>query len=47
MKQFNTGSLKFKMVLYSTLCVALVGILSNLYLYAYFNRIIAEKEYQD
>ncbi len=43
MLRLNTKSIKFKIILYTTLCVVAVGVLSNLYLYKYLNKIILGK----
>lgn len=41
--RFNTRSLKFKIIFFTALCVMLVGVVSNLFLYQYMNGIIMEK----
>lgn len=43
MRLFNTKSVKFKIVSYTMLCLALVGILSNLYLYSYMSGVMTQK----
>lgn len=39
----NIKNIKFKIVFFSTLCIAIVGIAGNIYLYNYMNGIISEK----
>lgn len=39
----NTKSVKFKIVLYTTVCLLAVGVLSNLYLFTSMNRVISQK----
>lgn len=39
----NVKNIKSKIVFFSTLCIAVIGIISNLYLYTYMNNIIFEK----
>lgn len=39
----NTKNIKFKIVAFSTLCIAVVGIAGNVYLYNYMNGIISQK----
>lgn len=43
MRFFNLKSVRFKIVVYTTLCLAAVGLASNLYLYTYMNGIIEYK----
>lgn len=43
MKKINVHSIQFKMVILVTLCVVTVGIIGNLYLYSFLNRIIYDK----
>lgn len=42
-KKINTKSIQFKIILFTMLCTAVVGIFSNLYLYSYLNKIITQK----
>lgn len=39
----NIKNIKFKIVAFSTLCIAVVGIVGNIYLYNYMNGIISQK----
>lgn len=41
--KLNIKNIKFKIVFFSTLCVAVIAIVSNLYLYTYMNNIISQK----
>lgn len=41
--RMNTKNIKFKIVAFSTLCIAVVGIAGNVYLYNYMNGIISQK----
>jgi two-component system sensor histidine kinase YesM len=43
MSLHNIKNIKSKIVFFSTLCIAFIGIISNLYLYTYMNNIIFEK----
>ncbi len=43
MKKINVKSIQFKIVLYTMICVAAVGIVSNLYIFSYLNKIIIQK----
>lgn len=42
-KRLNTKSVKFRIIVYTMLCVAAVGFASNLYLYNYLTGIISDK----
>lgn len=43
MQKINTKSLSFRITLYTALCVLVVGVFSNVYLFTYLNGIITEK----
>ncbi|MEG2403490.1 MAG: histidine kinase [Oscillospiraceae bacterium] len=43
MKKINTKSIQFKIILYTMICITVVGIVSNFYLFSYLNKIIVQK----
>lgn len=43
MRFLNPRSIRFKIVLYTLLCLTAIGVVSNLFLYSYMNSIITEK----